>query len=163
MADQTWPINPESKTKLLIAVDGRPKFCQPPPEGYFGNVIAWSSAQSKARDLTRKTIDFAVRIVQNAIKEVTEDYIRTAIDHHELTRKGLVLENSLWITKGTRLPFYEANFGWGEPMQVGPASLVDNLAITLLQGKDSENIAVSLSLPASQMEVFQVLIQPEGF
>lgn len=156
-------INPESKTKLLIAVDGRPKFFEPLPEGYFGNVIAWSCAQSKARDLTRKTLDFAVRMVQNAIKEVTEDYIRSAIDHHEVTRKGLDLENSLWIAKGTRLSFYEANFGWGEPVQVGPASLVDNLAVTLLEGKAGENLAVSLSLPASQMEVFQGLIQPEGF
>ncbi|KAL2482191.1 Omega-hydroxypalmitate O-feruloyl transferase [Forsythia ovata] len=156
-------IIPESTTKLLIAVDGLPKLQQQPPEGYFGNGIVWSCAQCNARDLTRKTLSFAVRIVQNAIKEVTEEYIRSAIDYHEVTRKGLDLENSLWMTEWNRLPFYEANFGWGEPIQVAQASLVDNLVITRLQGKDSENIAVSLSLPASQMEVFRGLVQPEGY
>nr|UJH94664.1 alcohol acyltransferase 2 [Jasminum sambac] len=152
-------VSPVSTTKLLTAIDGRPKFRQPTPECYFGNDIAWSCAQCKTAELMSKPLGFALRKVKNAIKEVDEDYIRSEIDYHEVTRKGLDFENSLVITKWSRLPFCEANFGWGEPMHVAPTSIGDNLAIVFSKEKDSGSIAVLLRLPASQMEVFRGHVQ----
>ncbi|KAL3849313.1 hypothetical protein ACJIZ3_011195 [Penstemon smallii] len=148
-------LSPTKTTQILTAVDGRQKFDPPLPKPYFGNGIVWSCARSKVDDLTRAPFSFAVRIVQEAIKEVTEEYIRSAIDYHELTRKPLEQENTLWITKWSRLPFYEVDFMWGEPRQVAPASLVDNLVVTLSEGNKSEKLVVSLSLPAEAMEIFE--------
>ncbi|XP_039173420.1 omega-hydroxypalmitate O-feruloyl transferase-like [Eucalyptus grandis] len=57
-------MDPHETTKLLTAVDGRPKFDPPLPSGYFGNGIAWSCAECSAGELTRKPFSFAVRTVQ---------------------------------------------------------------------------------------------------
>ncbi|KAH6788674.1 hypothetical protein C2S51_003680 [Perilla frutescens var. frutescens] len=154
-------VSPEKTTQILTAVDGRPKLQPPLPPGYFGNGIVWSCARSRAEELTSHPFSYAVGIVRDAIKAVTEDYIRSAIDFHEVTRKPLEQENTLWITKWSRLPFYEADFGWGGAEQVAPASLVDNHVVSLSQGKHSRDLVISVRLPAEEMEVFKDLIQSE--
>ncbi|KAH6780962.1 hypothetical protein C2S52_012199 [Perilla frutescens var. hirtella] len=154
-------VSPEKTTQILTAVDGRPKLQPPLPPGYLGNGIVWSCARSKAQELTSQAFSHAVGIVRDAIKAVTEDYIRSAIDFHEVTRKPLEKENTLWITKWSRLPFYEADFGWGTAEQVAPASLLDNLVVFLSQGKDSRNLVISVRLPAEEMEIFKELIESE--
>ncbi|KAA8524889.1 hypothetical protein F0562_011312 [Nyssa sinensis] len=153
-------IKPDQATKLLIVVDGRSKFKPPLPKAYFGNGIAWSCAQCKTEELTGKPFSFAVKMVHEAINSVTEDYVRSAIDYFEVTRKGLEYDqNVCWITKWSRLPLYDANFGWGEPTQVAPASTLDNLVLVVSQGNNSENTVVSLGLPFSAMAIFRELIQ----
>ena len=152
-------IKPEQTTKLLTATDGRAKFQPPLPKEYFGNGIVWSCAQCSAGDLMTKPFSFAVKIVHEAINAVTEDYIRSAIDYFEVTRKQLEYENTCWITKWSRLAFYEANFGWGEPTQVAPASIMDNLVVSLSQRINSENLVISLTLSAPAMETFKEFIQ----
>ncbi|XVF44780.1 hypothetical protein PTKIN_Ptkin02bG0151400 [Pterospermum kingtungense] len=159
MRTKAFKIEAHRTTKLLTAVDGRPKFKPALLECFFGNGIVWSCAQCMAGDLVRKPFSFAVKIVHEAIKEVTEDYIKSAIDYYELTRRGLEMENTCWITKWSRLTFYDVDFGWGKPQQVAPASLVDNLAVTLAQEKDSKNIILSVGLPVSVMKIFQELMQ----
>ncbi|KAH6837393.1 hypothetical protein C2S53_010795 [Perilla frutescens var. hirtella] len=155
-------VSPEKTTQILTAVDGRPKLQPPLPPGYFGNGIVWSCARSRAEELTSQPFSYTVGIVHDAIKAVTEDSIRSAMDFHEVTRKPLEQENTLWITKWSRLPFYEADFGWGTAEQVAPASLVDNLVVSLSQGKDiTRNLVISVRLPAEEMEVFKDLIQSE--
>ncbi|KAK6282306.1 hypothetical protein POUND7_016131 [Theobroma cacao] len=161
MRTKAFKIEPHKTTKLLTAVDGRPKFKPALPECFFGNGIAWSCAQCTAGDLVEKPFSFAVNIVHEAIKEVTEDYIKSAIDYYELTRGGLEMENTCWISKWSRLTFYDLDFGWGKPQQVAPASMVDNLVLTLSQEKDSKNIILSLGLPESVMKEFQMLMLSE--
>ncbi|XP_022762417.1 omega-hydroxypalmitate O-feruloyl transferase-like [Durio zibethinus] len=161
MRTKAFKIEPHKTTKLLIAVDGRPKYKPPLPECFFGNGIAFSCAQCTARDLVQKPFSFAVKIVHESIKEVTEGYIRSAIDYYELTRGGLEIENTCWISKWSRLTFYDVDFGWGKPQQVAPASIVENLVLTLAQGKDSKNLILSLALPESAMKIFQELMQSE--
>ncbi|OMP05763.1 Transferase [Corchorus olitorius] len=161
MRTKAFNIEPHKTTKLLTAVDGRPKFKPSLPECYFGNGIVWSCAQSTAGDLIEKPFSHAVKIVQEAIKEVTEDYVKSAIDYYELTRAQLEMENTCWISKWSRLTFYDVDFGWGKPQQVAPASMVDNLVLTLGQEKDSKNIILSLGLPESVMKIFQELMHSE--
>lgn len=151
----------DQKMNLLIAVDGRNKFKPPLPNGYFGNCVAWACAQCSAGDLSQKLFSYAVKVVQEAIRVVTEEYMRSAIDYYEATRAEVEIENTCYISKWSRLPFYDTDFGWGEPRQVAPVSLVDNLILTLLQGKGSENIVVSMGLPVSAMKIFQELIYGE--
>ncbi|KAI3457667.1 hypothetical protein Pfo_014330 [Paulownia fortunei] len=154
-------VSPEKTSQIVTAIDGRAKFQPPMPRSYFGNGIAWSCAQSRARELTSEPFSYAVGIVRDAIKAVTEEYIRSAIDYHEVTRKPLEHENTLWITKWSRIPFYEIDFGWGEATQVAPASIMENLVVSLSQGKDSKNLVMSLSLPTEAMEIFQELMESE--
>lgn len=153
-------IGPHETTKLLTAVDGRPKFDPPLPSGYFGNGIAWSCAECSAGELIRKPFSFAVQTVREALASVTESYIRSAIDHVELNRVLVECEgNACCISKWSRLPFYKMDFGFGRPVQVAPARVPDNVILVASQSRESGDLVVSLGLTRDAMDVFSKLIQ----
>ncbi|GLT47468.1 hypothetical protein SLA2020_211650 [Shorea laevis] len=109
-------------------------------------------------DLIEQPFSFAVKIVQEALKKVTDDYIKSTIDYYEVTRDVPQAENTAWISKWSRLPFYEIDFGWGEPVQVAPASMVWNFAVTISQRRESGNIILTLGFPESVMERFRQMM-----
>ncbi|KAH6788673.1 hypothetical protein C2S51_003679 [Perilla frutescens var. frutescens] len=154
-------LSPGETSQVVTAVNGRSKLRPPVAEGYFGNCIVWACAKSTAQELTSKPFSYAVGMVHNALNAVTEDYVRSAIDFHELTGRPLESENTMWITKWSRLPFYEIDFGWGRASKVAPGAVLENLAVILSDEKDSKNMVVSMSLPAEAMEMFQELIESE--
>ncbi|KAI6678561.1 hypothetical protein NL676_039357 [Syzygium grande] len=155
-------IGPHETMKLLTAVDGRPKFDPPLPSGYFGNGIAWSCAECSAGELTHKPFSFAVQKVHEALQSVTENYIRSAIDHVELNRVLVDCGgNACCISKWSRLPFYNMDFGFGRPYQVAPATVPNNVILVASQCRGSDDLVVSLGLPRDAMDVFTKLIQSE--
>ncbi|XP_056159444.1 omega-hydroxypalmitate O-feruloyl transferase-like isoform X2 [Syzygium oleosum] len=152
-------IGPHETMKLLTAVDGRPKFDPPLPSGYFGNGIALSCAECSAGELTHKPFSFAVQKVHEALQSVTENYIRSAIDHVELNRVLVDCGgNACCISKWNRLPFYNMDFGFGRPFQVAPATVPKNVIFVASHSRGSDNLIVSLGLPGDAMDVFTKLI-----
>nr|XP_008341279.2 omega-hydroxypalmitate O-feruloyl transferase [Malus domestica] len=150
---------PEQQIKLLFAVDGRPKFRPPLPKGYFGNGIVLTNSICQAGDLLDKPLSNAVGLVQDAIKMVTDSYMRSAIDYFELTRARPSLASTLLITTWSKLSFYTTDFGWGEPVLSGPVALPEKEVILFLSnGTEKKIINVLLGLPASAMNVFQELM-----
>ncbi|MBA0601219.1 hypothetical protein Gorai_004404 [Gossypium raimondii] len=144
------------QTKLLFAVDGRPKFDPPLPKGYFGNGIVLTNSICQAGELLDKPISHAVALIQDAIKMVTDGYMRSAIDYFEVTRARPSLSSTLLITTWSRLSFHTTDFGWGEPVLSGPVALPEKeVTLLLSHGKERKNINVLLGLPASAMKVFQ--------
>ncbi|KAK6918730.1 hypothetical protein RJ641_017152 [Dillenia turbinata] len=147
------------QTKLLFAVDGRSKFDPPMPKGLFGNGIVLACCLCTAGELVEKPLSFAVEQVQNAIKLVTEDFIRSAIDYFEVTRARPSLTATLLVTSWTRLSFNDIDFGWGEPSQSGCGTLPEKeVALFLPTGKD-KTTTMLLGLPVTAMKSFQELIQ----
>ncbi|KAF1885854.1 hypothetical protein Lal_00042728 [Lupinus albus] len=151
---------PDQETKLLFAVDGRAKFNPNLPKGYFGNGIVLTNSISQAGELTTKPFSFSVRLMQNAIKMVTDSYMRSAIDYFEVTKARPSLACTLLITTWSRLSFHTTDFGWGEPLLSGPVSLPEKEVILFLShGKERRSINVLLGLPGPVMKVFQDLMQ----
>ena len=151
---------PDQQTKLLFAVDGRPKFNPPLPKGYCGNGIMLTNSLCPAAELTEKPFSHAVRLIQDAIRMVTDSYMRSAIDYFEVTRARPSLACTLLITTWSRLSFHTTDFGWGEPVLSGPVSLPEKEVILFLSnGKERKNINVLLGLPAPAMKIFQELMQ----
>ncbi|KAE8662922.1 Omega-hydroxypalmitate O-feruloyl transferase [Hibiscus syriacus] len=133
-----------------------PKFNPPLPKGYFGNGIVLTNSICKAGELSEKPLSHAVGLIQDAIKMVTDDYMRLAIDYFELTRARPSLSSTLLITTWSRLSFHTTDFGWGEPVLSGPVALPEKEVILFLShGKERKSINVLLGLPASAMKVFQ--------
>ncbi|KAJ8423737.1 hypothetical protein Cgig2_023892 [Carnegiea gigantea] len=87
-------MKPDQKTKLLLAVDGRPKFSPPLPKGYFENGIVLTNAVCRAGELVENPLNFGVDLVQVTIKLVTDGFTRLAIDYFKVTRKEVVLFRS---------------------------------------------------------------------
>ncbi|CAG7906646.1 unnamed protein product [Brassica rapa] len=148
----------DQKTKLLFAVDGRAKFEPPLPKGYFGNGIVLTNSICEAGELNEKPLSFAVGLVREAIKMVTDGYMRSAIDYFEVTRARPSLSSTLLITTWSRLGFHTTDFGWGEPVLSGPVALPEKeVTLFLSHGEERRSINVLLGLPASAMDVFQEL------
>ncbi|XP_052180552.1 omega-hydroxypalmitate O-feruloyl transferase [Diospyros lotus] len=153
-------LKPDQRTKLLFAVDGRPRFEPPLPEGYFGNGIVLTNSMCPAGELMDNPFPFAVRLVQEAVKMVTDSCMRSAIDYFEVTRARPSLTATLLITTWSRLSFHTTDFGWGEPLLSGPVALPEKEVILFLShGKDRKNINVLLGLPAPAMKIFEDLMK----
>ncbi|XP_059661244.1 omega-hydroxypalmitate O-feruloyl transferase-like [Cornus florida] len=153
-------MEPNQQTKLLFAVDGRSKFNPPLPKGYFGNGIVLTCCLCTAKELIEKPLSFAVELVQNAIKVVTDDFIRSTIDYFELTRARPSLTATLLVTSWTRLSFDTTDFGWGEPAQSGCVTLPEKeVALLLSNGKEKKGTTLLLGLPVTAMKTFQEMMQ----
>ncbi|CAA2966482.1 omega-hydroxypalmitate O-feruloyl transferase-like [Olea europaea subsp. europaea] len=150
----------DQQTKLLFAVDGRSRFEPPIPEGYFGNAIVLTNSLCKAGELVDNPFSFTVKLVQEAVKMVTDGYMRSAIDYFEATRARPSLTATLLITTWSRLSFHTTDFGWGEPVLSGPVVLPEKEVILFLShGKERKSINVLLGLPAPAMKTFEQLMQ----
>ncbi|KAL3839121.1 hypothetical protein ACJIZ3_023712 [Penstemon smallii] len=153
-------LKPEQQTKLLLAVDGRPRFKPPLPEKYFGNAIVLANSICSAGELAENPVSFTVKLVQEAVKMVTDSYMRSAIDYFEVTRARPSLAATLLISTWSRLSFNTTDFGWGEPVLSGPVLLPEKEIILFLShGKERKSINVLLGLPASAMKKFEQLVQ----
>lgn len=153
-------LQPNQQTKLLFAVDGRSKFDPPLPKGYFGNGIVLTNSTCQAGELLENPLSYAVGLVQKAVKMVTDDYMRSAMDYFEVTRARPSLSSTLVITTWSRLGFHYTDFGWGQPILSGPVSLPEKEVILFLShGKERKSINVLLGLPDSAMKIFQELMQ----
>ncbi|RRT72596.1 hypothetical protein B296_00031271 [Ensete ventricosum] len=155
-------LQPGQKTKLLFAVDGRSRFDPPLPKGYFGNGIMLTGCLSTAGELLGRPLSFAVGLVQDAVKTVTDEYMRSAMDYFEATRARPSLTATLMITTWSRLSFHTTDFGWGEPVQSGPVTLPEKEVILFLShGKERKrkSINVLLELPSSAMARWQDLME----
>ncbi|KAF8762431.1 hypothetical protein HU200_009391 [Digitaria exilis] len=156
-------MGPSRRSKLLFAVDGRPRFAPPLPAGYFGNAIVLTSASCAAGELAAPQV--AVRLVRGAVEAVTDKYMRSAVDYFEATRARPSLASTLVITAWSRLPFRAADFGWGPPAAYGPAALPEKeVALFLSCGGGEEEgggggVRVLLGLPPAAMAEFQRLVE----
>ncbi|KAG2593971.1 omega-hydroxypalmitate O-feruloyl transferase-like isoform X2 [Panicum virgatum] len=152
-------MGPSRRSKLLFAVDGRPRFAPPLPAGYFGNAIVLTSAACAAGELAASP-PRAVRLVRGAVEAVTDAYMRSAVDYFEATRARPSLASTLLITAWSRLPFRAADFGWGPPSAYGPAALPEKeVALFLSCGEERGGVRVLLGLPAAAMAEFQRLVE----
>ncbi|KAI5012402.1 hypothetical protein ZWY2020_024536 [Hordeum vulgare] len=150
---------PEQQTQLRFAGDGRRRVGPPLPQGSVGNGIVLTNALATAGDLLSAPVSRAVGKVQEAVRMVTDEYMRSAVDYFEATRARPSLASTLLITTWSRLAFNGADFGWGEPAMSGPVTLPEKEVILFLaHGKERKSINVLLGLPASAMDAFQELM-----
>ncbi|KAM0935000.1 putative omega-hydroxypalmitate O-feruloyl transferase [Dioscorea sansibarensis] len=157
---QALKLKPEQETKLLFAVDGRSRFNPPLPKSYFGNGIVLTNSICKAGELVGNPLSYSVKLVQNAVNMVTDEYMRSAMDYFEATRARPSLNATLLITTWSRLSFHTTDFGWGEPVQSGPVALPEKeVTLFLSHGEERKSINVLLGLPASAMLAFQELMK----
>lgn len=156
---QALQMKPHQQTKLLFAVDGRSRFNPPIPEGFFGNGIVLTNSSCTAGDLIENPLSYAVKLVQESVKMVTDSYMRSAIDYFEVTRARPSLTATLLITTWSRLSFHTTDFGWGEPVGSGPVALPEKeVSLFLSHGKERKSINVLLGLPTSAMKTFEELM-----
>ncbi|XP_073121182.1 omega-hydroxypalmitate O-feruloyl transferase-like [Henckelia pumila] len=156
---QALNLKPDQQTKLLFPVDGRSRFEPPIPENYFGNAIVLASSLCSAGEVLENPLSHAVKLVQEAVKMMTDEYMRSAIDYVEVTRAKPSLAATLLLTTWSRLSFHTTDFGWGEPDLTMPVVLPGKeLVLFLPHGEGRKSVNVVLGLPASSMQIFEQLV-----
>ncbi|KAH6794842.1 hydroxycinnamoyl-CoA shikimate/quinate hydroxycinnamoyl transferase [Perilla frutescens var. hirtella] len=120
----------DQETKLQLPVDGRGRLRPPLPPRYFGNGIFYTTAVASCGEMEGNPVSFAVGKVREAVARIDDEYMRSALDYLELhlskPDQGIVRSSNnvkcpnFGITSWIRLPFYEADFGWGKPVFAGP-------------------------------------------
>nr|AXN55972.1 hydroxycinnamoyl transferase [Plagiochasma appendiculatum] len=154
-------------TKLYIATDGRSRMVPPLPKGYFGNVIFTATPITAAGELLENPTHFGARKIHECVARMDDDYLKSALDYLELqpdlsklVRGAHTFRSpNLGITSWARLPLYEADFGWGRPIFMGPAVIAyDGLCYVLPSPINDGSLSISLGLRADYMPKFAELI-----
>ena len=98
---------------------------------------------------------FALELMQNTIKIVTEKFIRLTIDYFEVIRARPSLTANLLVTSWTRRSFDTTDFSWGKLAQSGCTNLPEKEVVLLISnGKDKKTTILLLGLPVSAMKTF---------
>ncbi|KAA8523077.1 hypothetical protein F0562_009500 [Nyssa sinensis] len=112
--------------RLTFSVNARPKLKNPPlKDGFYGNALCVACAKSSVSELVNGHLSDTIRVVREARLGISEEYLRSTIDHVEVDRPSrLEFGGKLTVTQWTRFSIYEsADFGWGRPIYAGPIDL----------------------------------------
>ncbi|KMT15438.1 hypothetical protein BVRB_3g061420 [Beta vulgaris subsp. vulgaris] len=156
----------DQSIKLIIPIDGRSRLQDPTlPKGYFGNVRFFAACTTKACDITSKPLWHAASKVHEALKNVERtDYLRSAIDYLEmqsdltnLIRGPRDVNNPFfYINSWGRIPFDEADFGWGKPKFVGHGGIrVQGQAFFVPSPSRDGSFSLSINLSTLHMPLFE--------
>ncbi|XP_051116316.1 shikimate O-hydroxycinnamoyltransferase [Andrographis paniculata] len=157
----------DQETKLYIATDGRSRLRPPLPEGYFGNVIFTTTPIAASGDLVSKPVWYAASKIHDALGQMDNEYLRSALDYLEIQPdlKALVRGAhtfkcpNLGITSWVRLPIHDADFGWGRPIFMGPGGIAyEGLSFIIPSATNDGSLSVAISLQAEHMKVFEKLL-----
>ncbi|XP_043705192.1 spermidine hydroxycinnamoyl transferase-like [Telopea speciosissima] len=163
---------PEQLTKLRIVVDCRNRLRPPLPQGYFGNATFPTTPTSLAGELLAKPLGYASGKIREAVEKVNDEYVRSTIDflksQEDLTpfrtsfhtvgcTQGVFFGNpNLAVTSWVGLPIYDADFGWGKPIHMGPGSLGFDGKSFILPGREGDgSFIVALRLQVPHIDDFE--------
>nr|XP_043621714.1 shikimate O-hydroxycinnamoyltransferase-like [Erigeron canadensis] len=157
-------------TKLHTATDGRSRLIPRIPPGFLGNVIFTMAVVAKSGDVKSKSLSQVTEMIHNALNKMNNDYMRSAIDYlavqPDLTSlvrgPGYFASPNLNVNSWTRLPAYDADFGWGRPVFMGPACILHGGTIFILPSpKKDGSVSLAVSLDANEQPLFKKLLYHE--
>lgn len=161
LASHTWhcwikSLNPPPslKIKLLFSVNVR-KIVKPElPQGYYGNGFVLGCAETTVKELVSANVHHGVKLVQEAKKLLSSDYVKSMVDFLEQKRIKPDLSASLVISQWNHLGFEDLDFGGGKPEHMGP--LVSEIYCLFLPVVGcSDAVKVVVSVPESVADKFQ--------
>ncbi|GLJ22653.1 hypothetical protein SUGI_0426700 [Cryptomeria japonica] len=161
-------LQEKQRCKLYIPVDGRDRLCRPLlPRGYFGNAIFMATPIDIAGEIVSNPLWYTAEKIHESIAKMDDAYLRSELDFLELQPdlNAVIRTNDMFkcpnmsIISWTRLPFYEADFGWGRPTVVGPAgNPPDGLCRILPIQTTDGSVSIDLSLLKNHMVKFGKLL-----
>ncbi|KAG1364386.1 Hydroxycinnamoyltransferase 1 [Cocos nucifera] len=158
-------LPPDQPTKLYVAVEGRQRLRPPLPAGYFGNVLFTATPVAEAAEVVGG--EGAAGRIQAVLAGMEDEYLRSALDYlHVLPDLGALVRGAhtyrcpnLGLTSWARLPIYDADFGWGRPVFMGPGAIAyEGLAYVLGSPHGDGSLTLAISLQPHHMLRFQKLI-----
>ncbi|KAK4479657.1 hypothetical protein RD792_015185, partial [Penstemon davidsonii] len=160
-------LTEDQETRIRIPIDGRSRFQPPPPRGYYGNVSFSNTRIAVSGEIVSKPLKHVVSIIHDAIVQMNNDYLRSTIDYLELQPDLLALAigdhtfkcPNLSINSWVRMPIYDADFGWGKPIFLGPGAISREGKVIMLPSPINDgSILLSIALPKEHMKRFEKIV-----
>ncbi|KAB5511805.1 hypothetical protein DKX38_028833 [Salix brachista] len=157
--------NNDQKNKLRISVDGRSRLNPPLQSSYFGNVIFTASPVALSCDLLSESFRCTVERIHRDIKKMDDEYLRSALDYLEevgdvnsIPRGSITCAcPNLNIVSWMQLPFYKADFGWGAPLLLRPATMLEGRGYIHPNPANDGSFSLAICLETDHMESFRKL------
>ncbi|KAK8663620.1 hypothetical protein V6N13_083429 [Hibiscus sabdariffa] len=157
-------LSDDQPVKMYFPVDGRSKLNPPLPPGYLGNAIFIAAVITEAGDLKTESFPDTVKRIHEGLSQINDEYLRSALDYTEKVSdlSALVrgahtfrcpnLSTNTWVW----LPMYDADFGWGRPIYMGPANIVqEGKTLILPSPTDDGSVSVVAGLETSHVKLFK--------
>lgn len=159
----------EQETWLNVVFDFRSRLKPPLPQGYFGNAILVNGTPATYGELRSEPLPQTASRIKETVARMDDEYVRSAIDYLELQpepdiktmRRGPHTFGSpnMGVTSWVRLPVYEADFGWGRPIFMGPAAIPFEGQSYLLSNPENDgSLSLAISLQQGEMDTFNKLL-----
>ncbi|RWR72440.1 spermidine hydroxycinnamoyl transferase [Cinnamomum micranthum f. kanehirae] len=169
-------LEDDQMTELQIAVQGRTRLQPPLPVDFIGNVVFRATVVARSGDLVTGPVGHVAGRIKEVLEKMKDKYLRSTLDflngQEDLTplRSGA---HTLGCTQGKfygcpnmvltswlGMPFYDADFGWGPPMYMGPATLVNDGKGFIIPAKkeDDGGVIIALCLQTKHMEALKELL-----
>jgi shikimate O-hydroxycinnamoyltransferase len=165
--------NNRQSTRVRIGVEVRNRLKPALPQGYFGNAMFGTvTSNCLSGDLLSNPLSYASGKLREAIERMTDEYIRSALDFMASQKHIGWLRNNFHIRGYTNapflgnpnisigswinLPFYDADFGWGKPVYVGPGLLnMDGKSFIMPSPVADGSLIIALRLQTQYMDSFK--------
>ncbi|XP_020082647.1 hydroxycinnamoyltransferase 4-like [Ananas comosus] len=155
-----------AETRLYTMVDVRARLAPPLPPNYFGNAVLRTSVAAAAGELADAPLGSVARRLRAATSP-GDDYARSlvdyldAVDMDRLPRSGLP-GNDLRVISWMGMSIYDADFGWGEPVFMGPALMYYAGFVYLMTSPGKVGgVSVAVSLEPDTLPTFKKLLFQE--
>ncbi|KAJ0090662.1 hypothetical protein Patl1_14613 [Pistacia atlantica] len=162
----------DQATKLYIPTNGRLRFNPPLPLGYLGNAVFIATPIVLADDIRSKPLIYAVKIIREVLKQMDDEYLRSALAYVEKHYDDLTALKqgaptckcpNLRIVSLGGMPIYDTNFGWGSPIYMGWAIVPFEGQSFILPSPSNERIlSLIICLETRHMELFKKFFYSEG-
>ncbi|KAJ6422846.1 hypothetical protein OIU84_027761 [Salix udensis] len=157
--------NNDQKTKLRVPVDGRSRLNPPLQSTYFGNVIFEASPVALSCDLLSESFRCTAARIHREIKKMNDEYLISALDYLEelgdlsSIPRGSIISAcpNLSIVSWMRLPIYKADFGWGAPLLMRPATMLEGRGYIHPNPANDGSFSLAICLETDHMESFRKL------
>ncbi|EMS52764.1 Agmatine coumaroyltransferase-2 [Triticum urartu] len=155
-------------TSVAIAVDGRARMSPQVPDGYTGNVVLWARPTATAQELVTRPLQHAVELINREVARINGDYFESFIDFasSEAVQKErlvptadaaeMALSPNIEVDSWLRIPFYDLDFGGGQPFFFMPSYLpVEGLLILLPSFAGDGSVDAYVPLFSRDMDAFK--------
>lgn len=111
-------------------------------------------ARASVRDLIELEDACHIRKVQEGVKRLDDEYIKSGIDWLEVNKGAPCMEDSFSLVAWWRLGLEEQLFAWGRLKCATPLAVKAGLVMLLPGPQDEGGLNICLDLPEDQMQEF---------
>ncbi|XP_058191500.1 alcohol acyltransferase 1-like [Rhododendron vialii] len=146
-------LDPNNTVRISCLVNGRSLPGLNVPHGYYGNVITYPAAVSKAGKVCSFPLEYTVELVKMAKHQMTAEYFRSVADLMVIKGRPLyTMVGNFFVSDLRRLGFETVDFGWGKPVYGGSAGSFPLISFYM---NFKDGIVVPICLPIPVMERFE--------